>query len=76
MSGYCYGSKLTISCYFYKTPINNLMNHFLQKLNNLLQKITNYRLVYRSNKVTTGTGDDYDRTKHPNYWYTELAKAA
>ena len=52
------------------------MNHFLQKLNNLLQKITNYRLVYRSNKVTTGTGDDYDRTKHPNYWYTELAKAA
>ncbi len=31
----------------------------LKLLNQLLQRFTNYKLVYRSNKVTTGTGDDY-----------------
>ena len=34
----------------------------LKSLNQLLQRFTNYKLVYRSNKVTTGTGDDYKPT--------------
>lgn len=52
------------------------MNNFLQKINNLLQKITHYRLVYKSNKVTTGTGDDYDITNNHNYWYVQMNKRA
>ncbi len=34
----------------------------LKLLNQLLQRFTHYKLVYCSNKVTTGTGDDYKPT--------------
>ena len=40
-------------------PLTDEIIMNLKQLNNLLQRFTNYRLVYRSNKVTTGNGDEY-----------------
>ncbi len=44
----------------------------LKLLNQLLQRFTHYKLVYCSNKVTTGTGDDYKPT---DFGTTLIAKA-
>jgi len=40
-------------------PLTDEIIMNLKQLNNLLQRLTNYRFVYRSNKVTVGTGDEY-----------------
>ena len=40
-------------------PLTDEIIMNLKQLNNLLQRLTNYRLVYRSNEVTVGTGDEY-----------------
>jgi len=43
-----------------------------RQLNALLQRFTHYKLVYCSNKVTTGTGDDYKPT---DFGTTLIARA-